>query len=245
MSDIFDETEENLRADKWVAIVKTALPIVIATLLAALLLALGIWGWQSWQANIAAKSSETYQAALDAGNKGDTAGAKTKFEDVTKSGNATYKALAYMQLGGMAVSAKNDTEAAKDFDAAAAQGTSPAIKDLAVLKSVFVSMDKAPFKQVQDRLTPLTKDGRPFAPLAKEALAMAKLQNGDVAGARSDLQVLSLTLGTPDGVKQRAGEFVQAIDSGAIPAAKAAIALPEATAPVMPQMPAGAMPTAQ
>ena len=245
MSDIFDETEENLRADKWVAIVKTALPIVIATLLAALFLALAVWGWQSWQASIAAKSSETFQAAMDAGNKNDLATAKSKFEELSKSGNATYKSMAFMELGGMAVAAKNDTEAAKDFDEAAKAANTPALKDLAVIKSVFVTMDKASLKDVQDRLTPLTKDGRPYAPLAKEAIAMAKLQNGDVTGARSDLQVLSLTLGTPDGVKQRAGEVVQAIDSGAIDTAKKTAALPEATAPVMPQMPAGMMPQGQ
>ena len=83
------------------------------------------------------------------------------------------------------------------------------------------------------------KEGRPFVAMAKEALAMAKLQSGDIKGARSDLQVLSVTLGTPDGVKQRAAAFVSAIDSGAITTAQAMINLPEAPMPVMPQMPQG------
>jgi len=245
VSDIFDETEENLRADKWVAIVKTALPIVVVALVGALAIALGVWGWQSWQTSIATKSSENYQAALDAVGKGDTAGAKTKLQDVVKSGNAAYKSMALMALGGMAVTDNNTAEAIKDFDQAADKAPTPALKDMAVLKSAMLQIDTAKFDDIKARLTPLSKEGRPFAPLAKEALAIAKLQAGDVKGARSDLNVLTLTLGTPDGVKQRAGDVIQAIDSGVFPAAKAALALPEAKAPVMPQMPGLAQPSQQ
>ncbi len=244
MSDIFDETEENLRADKWVAIVKTALPIVGVALGGALVLALGVWGWQKYEQGVSNTSSETFQAALDAGNKGDVAGAKTRFQTVAKSGNAAYKSMALMELAGMAVTDNNTAEAIKDFDQAASVAPTPALKDMAVLKSAMLQIDTAKFDDIKARLTPLAKDGRPFAPLAKEALAIAKLQSGDVKGARADLQVLTLTLGTPDGVKQRAGDVIQAIDSGTFSAAKAALALPEAKAPAMPQMP-GMVPAAQ
>ncbi len=236
MSDIFDETEENLRADKWVAIVKTALPIVGIALGSALVLALGVWGFQSWQANIAAKASETYQEALDSAGKGDMATAKTKLQAVAKTGNAAYKSMALMALGGLAMNDNNQAEAVKDFDQAASVAPSPDLKDMAVLKSVMVKIDTAKYDDVKTRLAPLAKDGRPYAPMAKEALAIAKLQSGDVKGARSDLNVLTLTLGTPDGVKDRASLLIQAIDSGAFPTAKAALALPEAKAPAMPQM---------
>lgn len=236
MSDIFDETEENLRADKWVAIVKSALPVVGVALGGALVIALGVWGWQSWQASIANTSSETYQAAIDAAGKGDLAGAKTKLQDVVKSGNAAYKSMALMTLGGMAVGENNTAEAVKDFDQAASVAPTPALKDMAALKSAMLQIDTGKFDDIKARLTPLTGEKRPFAPMAKEALAIAKLQAGDVKGARADLQVLTLTLGTPDGVKQRAGDIIQAIDSGAFPSAKAALALPEAKAPAMPQM---------
>jgi len=243
VSDIFDETEENLRADKWVSIVRTALPIVGVALGGALILALGVWGWQKYEEGVSNKASETFQAALDAGNKGDVAGAKTKFQDVAKSGNAAYKSMALMELGGMAVTDNNTAEAIKDFDQAASVAPTPALKDMAVLKSAMLQIDTAKFDDIKARLTPLANDKRPFAPLAKEALAVAKLQAGDVKGARADLQVLTLTLGTPDGVKQRAGDLIQVIDSGSLPSAKAALALPEAKAPVMPQLPGVVQPS--
>ena len=236
MSDIFDETEENLRADKWLAIVKTVAPWVSGALGLALVIALGVWGYQSWQNNITAKSSETYQSATEANAKGDTAIAKSKFEDLTKTGSPAFKAMALMQLGALAVTDNKTDEAVKDFDLAAKAGGDPMISDLAALKAAYLVMDKAPFADVSKRLTPLTADKRPLALLAKEALAMAKLQAGDIKGARSDLQVLAVTLDVPEGIKQRATMVVQAIDSGAAPTAQGVVKLPDAAMPSMPQM---------
>lgn len=232
MSDIFEETEENLRTEQWIKIAKTTLPWVSAGLAAALVIALGVWGWQSWQASIAAKASETYEAGLDANQKADKVTAKAKFEDTVKAGNATYKAMALMQLAALADLDKNTDEAVKDLDEAAKATNNPLLSDTASIKAAYLLMDKSSFADIQKRLTPLMKDGRPAAALAKEALAMAKLQNGDIKGARADLSTLMITLGTPDGVKQRAGATVAAIDSGAADTAVAISKLPEAPAPV-------------
>ncbi len=234
MNDIFDETEENLRADQWVAIVKKALPWVTGALSAALLVTLIVWGWQAYQGSVSSKNSEVYEAAEDAKIKGDKVTAKAKFEEATKVGNPNYKALALMELAGMAADDNNTTEAIKDFDAAAATAKSPIMADTAAYKAALLAIDTASFADIEKRLKPLTGDKRPLSALAKEALALAKLQNGDVKGARSDLQVLSLTLGAPDGVKQRAEAEVMAIDSGALPTALDVMKRPEAKAPLLP-----------
>ena len=242
MSDIFDETEENLRADQWVTIAKKAAPWVSGAFGLALAIALGIWGWQSWQDNITTKSGEAYQAGVEAVAKAasnpvagsaDTATAKAKFEEVTKTGSAAYKSMAWQQLAAIAVTANKTDEAVKDFDEAAKVGADPLLSDLASLKAVYLIMDKASFADVSKRLTPLTADKRPLAALAKEALAMAKLQSGDVKGARSDLLVLSSSLGTPSGVQQRAQTIIDAIDSGAAPVAQGVAKMPEAALPQM------------
>jgi hypothetical protein len=235
VSDIFDETEEELRTNKWVSIVKKSAPWAALVLGGALAIALGVWGWQSWQDNTAAKASETYQAAIEATSKNDIGLARTKFGDTAKSGTPAYKALALMQLAGLDLKDGKTDEAIKGFDAAAKAAPSPIIADLAALKAAYLAMDKASMDDIKKRLEPLAKEDRPYAPLAKEALAVAKMQNGDLKGARADLQVLALTLGTPEGVKQRAQEFTLAIDSGAVPTAQSALKLPEAKAP--PQMP--------
>ncbi len=236
MSDIFDETEENLRADKWMRIFQKGWPWAAGVLGLALVIALGVWGFQTWQAHLATKASESYEAGIDALAKSDLVTAKTQFEAAAKAGNPAYKALSLMELGGLAIEGKKFNEAITDFDAAAKASHSPMISDVAAYKAALLAMDKAPYAEMVTRLTPLTKDGRPVAALAKEALAMAKLQAGDIKGARQDLEVLSVTLGTPDGVKARAAAYVESIDSGAIETAKALMKLPEAEAPVMPAM---------
>lgn len=237
MNDIFDETEENLRADQWVGIVKKALPWVTGALAVALVLTLIVWGWQAYQAHVAASSSEVYEAAMDAKIKGDKPTAKAKFEEASKTSNNSYKALAFMELAAMAQDDNNTNEAIKDLDQAAKLSGNPIMADTAAYKAAMMSIDTAPYAEVESRLKPLMADKRPLAPLAKEALALAKLQNGDIKGARSDLQVLSLSLDAPEGLKQRAEAEVLAIDSGAVPTAMAALKLPEAKpAPAMPAL---------
>ena len=237
VNDIFDETEENLRADQWVAIVKKALPWVLGALGVALLITLMVWGWQTYQKQVAASSSNVYEAALDAKIKGDKTTAKTKFEEASKTGNSSYKALAFMELAAMAEDDNNNAEALKDLDTAAKITHNPLLSDTAAYKAALLAIDTEPYAAVEQRLTPLTAAKRPLAPLAKEALALAKLQKGDVIGARSDLQVLSLSLDSPEGVKQRAQAEVMAIDSGAVPTALELMKQPEAKAPpAMPQL---------
>lgn len=238
VSDIFDETEENLRADKWIGIVKKTWPWVAGVLILALIVALGFWGYESWRANVAAKASESYGQAVESLGKGDKAVAKTQLEATVKAGNPTYKALALQQLAGLALEDNKTAEAIANLDQAAKASNSALISDGAALKAALLAMDTNSLADTQKRLEPLMKKDRPFAAMAKEALAMAKLQSGDIKGARTDLQVLSVTLGTPEGVKQRAAAFVAAIDSGAIGTTQAMIKLPEAPAPAMPQMPA-------
>ena len=234
MSDIFEETEENLRAEQWTRIARTAAPWVAGVCGLALVIALGVWGFQKYETNRALAASEVYQAGIDAGAKSDDAIAKAKFEETVKTGNPAYKAMALMQLAGLSLHQDKVDEAIQHLDEAAKASHDPRLSDLAALKAAWLVMDKGSFADIQKRLTPLAQKDRPFAALAKEALAMAKLQNGDVKGARTDLTLLSVGLDTPEGVKQRAQITLQAIDSGAAPTAKAAVALPKAALPTMP-----------
>ena len=237
MSDIFEETEENLRAEQWIKLARQTLPWISAGLAGALILALGDWGWDSWRAHVDAKASEVYESGMDAVTKADKDGAKAKFEEAVKAGSPTYKAMALMQLAALADFDKHDDEAIKDLDEAAKATDNKVLSDTAAIKAAYLVMDKGDYAEIEKRLTPLMKDGRPAAALAREALAMAKLQKGDVKGARADLSALSLTLGTPEGVKQRASATVAAIDSGAAETAVAVAKMPEAAMPSLPQGP--------
>lgn len=242
MVDVFDEVEEQLRAERYRELAIKALPWVAAALGAALLIALGVWGWQTYTTNATNKASETYAQALEAYQAGRSAEADRLFGEVAKSPSKGYKSLALQQLGASKLAANKSDEAVKLFDQAAEAAPNPILADAARLKAVYVLLDTAPYKDVQARLDPLLKEGRPYRAQAREAQAFAKLLAGDLAGARGDFVVISLLPDASEGARARANAAKALIDSGsakAVPAAvKAALALP----PPAPAVPGAGVP---
>lgn len=230
MSDLFEEVEERLRSDRYRALALKALPWVLGILAAGLIAFFGYWGWQHYRTGQAAKASEQYSAGLDALNQGRKDEAAKLWGQVAQSPSPAYKSLALMQLGGLKLIDKQNAEAVKFFDQAADAAPDDVIGDVARLKSAFAVLDTAPQKDLEARLTPLMKEGRPYRLQAREALGFAKLMAGDTAGARGEFVVINQSLDAPESARERAKAVMDLIDSGsakAVPSvAKAAAALP-------------------
>lgn len=243
MVDVFEEVEEELRADRWRALAKKYGPYAAAGLGAIVLIVAGVWGFEAWSQAATAKASAAYDQGMQALERGDPVAADTLFETASKSGSRAYKALALMQRAGIAVG-KDDTDKAVEYlDAAAKAAPGEMLADAARFKAALALMDTAPYADLEKRLTPLTEEGRAYRSLAREALAMAKLAAGKTQEARGDFVVLTLGQDVPDGVRTRAQAAIQLIDAGSaqrLPAvAKAARELPRPA-----QAPAGANPFA-
>lgn len=252
MVDVFDEVEEQLRSDRYKSLALKSLPWVGALAAVAILGTGGWWSWTHHQQGQTEKAAEAYQAALTGAEKTGLVAAYPAFETISKTGTPTYKALALMHMGGVRLEQNNTAEAVAYFDEAAKLATNPVLADLAGLNSALALLDTAPYKDVEARLNPLMGEKSPYRVQAKEALAFAKLQAGDLAGARGDFLVLSSSLdNSSDEIRERARAAMTMIDSGsakALPAvAKAAMALPPpAAAPTLPPAPNTASPnTAQ
>lgn len=230
MTDLFEEVEEQLRSDRYRALVLKALPWILGLAAVALIAFFGYWGWEKYRTQQDAKASNEYAAGFEALQQGQKDKAVQLFSDVAKSPSRAYKSLALMQLGGIRLADKNTPEAVKLFDQSAEAAPDEVIGDAARLKSAFALLDTASEKDLEGRLTPLTKDGRPYRIQAREALGFAKLMAGDTAGARGEFVVISQSLDAGDAVRERAKAAMDLIDSGsakAIPGvAKAAAALP-------------------
>ncbi len=234
--DVFDEVEEQLRGERYRSLATKSLPWAVAAVAAAVIGVGGYWGWSSYQTDQANKASEGYQAALEAAQKDGPAKAFTQFKTVADGGAKGYKALALLQMGDIRLEENKTKEAVGYFDEAAKAAPDALLGDLARLKSAFALMDTASFKDIEARLTPLAGEKSPYRVHAKEALAFAKLQAGDLAGARGDFVVLTNSLdNTSEEVRERARAATQMIDSGSAKelaaAVKAAAVLP-ATPPV-------------
>ena len=93
MVDVFEEVEEQLRTDRYKALALKALPWVGAVLAAALVIALAIWGYETYQTKTTSKASEQYAQALEAFGSGRADEADRLFGEVAKSGSKAYKSL--------------------------------------------------------------------------------------------------------------------------------------------------------
>jgi hypothetical protein len=228
--DVFDEVEEQLRSDRYKTLALKSLPWLGALTAAVVIGFGGYWGYTAYQSSQADKSSEAYQAALEGFQKDGAAKGFARFETISKSGADVYRGLALMQMGGIRLDEGKTADAVVYFDESAKHLKDPVLGDVARLKSAYALMDTASYKDIEARLTPLTGEKSPYRIKAKEALAFAKLQAGDLAGAKGDFVVLSQLLEASEETRQRAQAAMEMIDSGsakALPAVvKAAMALP-------------------
>lgn len=230
MTDLFDEVEGQLRADRYKTIGMKAAPWVLGLALLIIAGVFGLYGWRHYQQQAIAKASDTYAQGLEALTKGRRDEAFGLFAQVAKSGPKGYKSLALMQQGAVRMAENKPKAAVALFDQAAEAAPDEIIGDAARLKSAFALMDSAPYKEMESRLLPLTQAGRPYLVQAREALAFAKLAAGDLAGARSDFVVISLLPTAPESAQGRAEAAKQLIDSGSaksVPAVVKAAAVPQ------------------
>lgn len=217
MSDIFEEAEEALRVERYKRLARIWLPVLGGALVLALIAALGWWGWQSYQTARAATASVAYERGLDAIQANDAAAAESAFQEAEREGNPAYKTMALMQRAGLAVAGNRIPDAITLFDQAAKVAGDPLLSDPAALKAVYLVMDTgASFEEVERRVRPLTREGRPYRGLALEALGMAQIQHGKTTEARATFVQLQLGQDVPETVRQRAQMVITMIDNGTV-----------------------------
>jgi hypothetical protein len=216
--DFFNEVEEELRADRWRALIKKYTPAAAAIVAVIVVGVGGFWGYTSWRGYAAGKASEAFEQGIKAAEGKDYASAERLFTTASKSGSSGYKALSLMELASFALDRNQTDKAIELMDAAAKASGDPILQDNARLKAAYLVMDKVPFNfaEVQKRLEPLMKDGRPYRIYALEALAMAKLQAGQSKAAAADFAAIagSIDPGVSPDVQARATEAKNLIDAG-------------------------------
>ncbi|HTK35764.1 MAG TPA: tetratricopeptide repeat protein [Caulobacteraceae bacterium] len=217
MVDVFEEVEEQLRSARYLSMVKKGWPWALGAVVLALLVTFAYWGWTSYRAAESAKASEAYQTAFDAMARNDGPAADAAFAAVAKSGPAGYRALALMQQAGLRTSQGKNAEAIALFDQAAKVAPAPLIGDAAKLKAAYLVFDNATLPELEARLSPLAVAGRPYAALAREALAMKRLTTGHTAEARQAFALLAISPDAGEALQARAQIAMNEIDAGQAP----------------------------
>jgi hypothetical protein len=215
--DIFDEVEEELRAERAQQLLKRYGGLIVAAALVVIGAAAGWQGWHWYQARRDAAAAMEYVTAMNLGDAATSAGtsaasrtaAVAAFANVASSAPMGYATLAQLQEAALKADAGDVQGAATLWDQVAAdQSADPLLRDLASLLWAQRLLDKADPGQLESRLKALATPGNPWRTLAQEQLALLDLRLGKRDEAKIALTRLAADATAPNGVRERASVLV-------------------------------------
>lgn len=211
MVDIFDEVDEELRAESAQRLLKRYAGVIVAGALVVVGAVAGWQGWQYWQAKQDAVAASAFVAAAtvaDSTPAPDTAtrGNLIKTFDALASGAPEgYRTLARLRAAALKADAGDMAGAAALWDQVAGDGAvDPLLRDLAILMWAQRQIDRGDPARLEARLKPLTEPGNVWRTLAQEQLALLDMRQGHADAARTALRKLSQDVTAPAGVRSRA-----------------------------------------
>jgi hypothetical protein len=204
--DIFDEVEEDLRTERAARLLRRYGWVIIAVAVLVVGAAVGWQLWSRWQTSQDLAAARLYVAAQAAGTG--PSGASAAIADFDRQAAAApegYRTLSRLRAAELKADSGDLPGAVALLDQVAADASAdPLLRDLASLVVAQRELDHADPAQLQARLKPLALPGNPWAPLAKEQLALLDLRQGNITQARTALKALSIDIVAPAGVRQRA-----------------------------------------
>lgn len=214
--DIFDEIQEDLRADRVRGLLKRFGGLFVAALLLVLA---GVGVYEAWlqvrnrTAQREAVSFFAAQTLADGPQAGRTA-ALPAFAKIAGEAGPGYRTLARLREASIKADTGDAVGAAALWNEVAADGSADQLlRDLATLQWALHQVDDGDPVQTMARLQPLTTAGNPWRALAMEAQAMLALRQGKTDTARDTLKALASDTTAPDGVRGRAGGLLQRLGS--------------------------------
>jgi hypothetical protein len=208
VSDIFQEVDEELRAERTAKLLKKYAGLLIG---AAVAVVAASGAWQAWQWHMAKENARVgliFLTALDAaaGPEGDGRNkAALELAQVEREGNAGYRTMA--RLRDAALKADSGDLAGAEVlwnQVADDAATDPLVRDAATLFAVEHQIDTGDPAALAARLQPLAAADHPWHALAQEAEALLELRQGHEDAARTLLKQLAGDTTAPDGVRGRA-----------------------------------------
>ena len=212
MADIFDELNEDLRAERARAMAFRYGGLGVGVLVLVLL---GFGGYEAWQWNQrrgAAAAAVPFIAAMNAADALPTGGPAparkqdaAAFDQIAATGPAGYRTLARLREAGLQADAGELGAALKLWDQVAADtGADPLLRNLADLLWVQHQVDAGDPVAIAARLQALDVAGNPWRPLAQEARAMLALRQDDKASTIRILRSLAEDRTVAEAVRARA-----------------------------------------
>lgn len=211
MVDIFDEVDEELRAEKAKRLLRRYGGLIIAACVACVGGVAGWQGWQYWRARQDVAAAEAYLASL---SRIETNASPTEeqrkaalpgFEALAQAAPDGYRTLARLQAAAIKADSGDLRGAQALWDQVAADTSADMLlRDLASLVWASRMIDHGDPQLIEARLRPLVAPGNAWRSLAREQLALLALRQDKTDAARDDFRKLADDVTAPAGVRARA-----------------------------------------
>ncbi|HEV7265385.1 MAG TPA: tetratricopeptide repeat protein [Falsiroseomonas sp.] len=207
MPDIFDEVEEDLRAERTRNLAQRWGGVALGV---ALLAVAATGAWQAWrwnEARQATAAAETYLTLHRAAERegADLANAANGFAALAREAPAGYRTLAQLRAAALKAETGDRAAALSLWEEVATDSEAgPLYRDLATLMTVMHALDSGDPAQLAARLGPLAAEGNPWRASAREAQALLALRQGQNEEARRILEALVADQAAPQGIRERA-----------------------------------------
>jgi hypothetical protein len=210
VSDIFDEVDEDLRADRAQRFLKRYGTWIGAAMLLVVAGVAGLQGWRWYEDRQAVKAADSFLAASAASAvpNADAKAVAAQFSAAAAQAPAGYRTLARLRAAALLVGPDTSAALAQYDQLAKDTAVEPLYRDLATLLWGLHGLGSLEPAQVESRLAPLAVPGNPWHASVREVRALAALQRGDAAAARQGLEALANDLTAPQGVRERAGRLL-------------------------------------
>ena len=219
LPDIFDEVEEDLRAERARSFGRRFGGLAAAGVVAVLVgTAAYVWWGQQVQAQTekvadrfiaAAQQADHANSALGGIDRTQADAAAAVFRDIAAHGPAGYKVLAQLRLAALQWQlgqkpASIATWAAVSDDTAAPQ----ILRDLATVTSAQHTVDSGDPVQLRQTMEGLTAPANPWRPMAEQVLALLDVRQGKLREAGDIMRRLIVDPMAPEGIRQMMADLL-------------------------------------
>ena len=220
MVDIFDEVDEDLRAER---MARFARRYAIGFIVFAVLFIAGVAGWQVWlwhRNQEDARAATAFIAVLDkAAARGSAANRQALANDfggVARSAPRGYATLARLNQASLLADAGQLAQAETIWTGLMNDNSlGPVLRQVATLGWAAHEIDTAEPSLIQARLETLAAQDSPWRPIALQYLALLDLRIGHRDEAAKTLQEVANDISTPDDMRRMANGLAQALGAPA------------------------------
>jgi hypothetical protein len=213
--DIFDEVEEDLRAERAQRLLLRYGGVIVAAVVLVVASAGGWQAWRWWQSKQDAAAAVSYVNAMAMADSATptaiaarpaTIGALDALAGAAPEG---YRTLARLRAAALKAETGDLPGALGLWDQVAADGAAdPLLRDLATLSWTQHQIDRGDPAQINSRLQTLTQANNPWRALAREQLALLDLRQGKTEAAKTALRQLAEDITAPAGVRGRSSSLI-------------------------------------